>query len=66
MPPKKKKLNLTVAPEKKRRAVTLAELDNRSVSSLFETLVDEAWEHRHASVIREEPAEPAKPRSKKK
>lgn len=47
MPPKKKKLNLTVAPEKRRRAKTLAELDNRSLSSLFETLVDEAWEQRN-------------------
>lgn len=70
MAPKKKKLNLTIAPEKRRRAETLAELDNRSVSSFFETLIDEAWTKRHTARTADEADRPyaakTKPKGKQK
>jgi hypothetical protein len=41
---RKHKLNLTVAGDAKERARELAKKTRRSLSSLFETLIDEEWE----------------------
>jgi hypothetical protein len=43
-------LNLTVAPDAKERAKELAKKTRRSLSSLFETLVDEEWERTHGGI----------------
>lgn len=41
---KKEKLNLTISPGKKALAREVAKLRHRSLSSLFEVLVNEEWE----------------------
>ena len=42
--PKKARLNLTVIPDFKRKANKLARERRRSVSALFEDLIDEEWQ----------------------
>jgi predicted transcriptional regulator len=50
---RKERLNLTVRDDFKNKAATLAEKRRRSISALFEDLIDEEWERTGRS--KEEP-----------
>lgn len=47
---RKKKLNLTIGKKFREKADSLAEIDNRSLSNLFEVLVDEEWNRTRSAV----------------
>ena len=62
---RKPKLNLTVAETQQERAEKLAADAKRSISNLFEILIDEEWERRHpAARTTDEPSSSKFPRKR--